>query len=151
MKYFAKWIATGTSPDKYRAKIYYEGWKRKIKFATIESISEHYTSEEFETILKELDAKCYRNKRVSFSGIVSVQDASKWSGLWIKACDESGNTLKLDTMYDRPVVGTVSKKPCSCIMDIPYDAEKIYIGFLLCGSGYAKVENIEFQVIEHKE
>lgn len=151
MKDFAMgWLPTGTSPEKYRMKIRFKNGKTQIKNVTIEAVSEQYSSEEFGTILKELDADFYRDKRVCFSGTISTSNVTGWSGLWLKVCDNLGNTLKLDNMLDRAVTGSVSKKECSCIMDIPSAADEIYIGFLLCGGGKIRVEDINFQVLDFK-
>lgn len=144
-----RWIVTGTSPDKYQAKIHYNIFSKRIRSANLKSISESCTNREFGTIIREIKATNLIGKEVRFSGDIRSENVSGWAALWIRICDNSGDTLRFNNMKNKAITDTSDKKHYLAIVDVPVDADIIIIGFFLCGRGQIWIDNVEFDIVKN--
>ncbi len=55
--------------------------------------------------------------------------------------------LAFDNMKDRPIKGTTEWRKYEVVLDVPEEAEDIFFGFLLHGTGRAWVDDITFDVV----
>lgn len=143
------WIITGTAPEKYQVSIDNNIYHMGSKAATICSVSEEFSTEEYSTIMQQISAKTFVGKRMRFSGFVKTQDVEGWCGLWMRIDSALGVTLKLDNMQSRAITGTTEWNYYSCILDIPENGAIINIGVLLTGKGQIWFDNADFQEVDH--
>ncbi|QAA33507.1 helix-turn-helix transcriptional regulator [Clostridium manihotivorum] len=142
------WIFTGTAPEKYKFemdnKIYHMG----SRSATICSVGDEFSYEDYSSIMQQISAKNFIGKRMRFSGFVKTEEVEQWCGLWMRLDSAQGVTLKLDNMQNRPIKGTTEWNYYYCVMDIPQDAAVINIGVLLTEKGKIWFDNADFQEVD---
>lgn len=144
-----EWITTGVAPQKYQASIDNKIFNTCTKSATIKSIADEFEAGEFATIMQQFSAKNFLGKRVRFSGFVKTKDVVGWCGLWMRIDSALGDTLKLDNMQSRPIVGTIEWNHYSCVLDVPENAGILNIGVLLYGKGQVWFDNASFQEVDY--
>lgn len=143
------WIITGTAPEKYQMNIDNKIYHMDSKSATICSISDEFSTEEFGTIMQQISAKNFVGKRMRFSGFVKSKEVEGWCGLWMRIDGNLGVTLKLDNMQSRAITGTTEWNYYSCVLDIPENAAVINIGVLLTGKGQIWFDNADLQEVDY--
>lgn len=143
------WIITGTSPEKYQLKIDDNIFHMGSKSATIRSVTDEFSTDEFGTIMQQISAKTFVGKRMRFSGFVKTQEVEGWCGLWMRIDTALSVTLKLDNMQSRAITGTTEWNYYSCVLDIPENGAIINIGILLSGKGQIWFDNADFQEVDH--
>ncbi|GAA0742160.1 AraC family transcriptional regulator [Clostridium oceanicum] len=143
------WIVTGTAPEKYEGSIDNKIYHMGSKAATMRSVGEEFSAEEYGTIMQQISGKTFVGKRMRFSGFIKTEEVEGWSGLWMRIDDASGVTLKLDNMQSRPITGTTEWNYYSCVLDIPEKGAIINIGALLIGKGKIWFDNADFQEVDH--
>lgn len=143
------WIITGTAPEKYHISIDNKIYHMGSKAATICSVGDEFSIEEYGTIMQQISAKTFIRKRMCFSGFVKTKEVEGWCGLWMRIDSDLGVTLKLDNMQSRAITGTTEWNYYSCVMDIPENAAIINIGVLLSGKGQLWFDNADFQKVDY--
>jgi AraC-like DNA-binding protein len=142
------WIFTGTAPEKYKFemdnKIYHMG----SRSATICSIGEEFSYEDYSSIMQQISAKNFMGKRMRFSGFVKTEAVEEWCGVWMRLDTAQGVTIKIDNMQNRPIKGTTEWNYYYCVMDIPQEAAVINIGVLLTGKGKIWFDNADLQEVD---
>ncbi|MCY6371223.1 helix-turn-helix transcriptional regulator [Clostridium ganghwense] len=143
------WIITGTAPEKYQISIDNKIYHMGSKAATICSVADEFSTEEYGTIMQQISAKNFVGKRMRFSGFVKTQEVEGWCGLWMRIDNALSVTLKLDNMQSRAITGTTEWNYYSCVLDIPENGAIINIGVLLTGKGQIWFDNADFQEVDH--
>ncbi|HIR92857.1 MAG TPA: helix-turn-helix transcriptional regulator [Candidatus Egerieimonas intestinavium] len=143
-----QWITTGTAPEKYEMGIDHKIFNTGTGSATIRSLEQEYTPEEYATILQQFSAALYTGKRVRFAAFVKSEAVEGWAGLWMRLDGNFSVTLKLDNMQNRPICGTTQWNLYSCVLDVPEEAQIINIGILLSGKGQVWMDNVSFQEVD---
>ena len=143
------WIVTGTAPEKYFIGIDDKTYHMGSKAATIRSIEDEFSVEEYGTIMQQISAKKFTGKRMRFSGFVKTHEVEGWCGLWMRIDNAYSVALKLDNMQSRAITGTTEWNYYSCVLDIPQDGAIINIGVLLTGKGQIWFDNADLQEVDH--
>lgn len=85
-----------------------------------------------------------RGKTVRYSGWVKTEDVEGgWAGLWWRV---DGPTPKFDNMMDRGPRGTKNWERFTIELQVPVDAEAIYFGVVMPGTGRAWFDALEIEV-----
>jgi hypothetical protein len=96
-----------------------------------------------------------------FGGFIQVALAAPWRGqrvamrAWIKSeqadsgqmwlrIDSANDRLAMDNMDNRPVKGSTGWALYEIVMDVPMEAEYLFYGLLLGGSGRVDFDNVQF-------
>lgn len=93
-------------------------------------------------------AEDFRGKRVRLKGFLKTQDVKKWAGFWLRADDAQNKIVAFDNMQKRGVSGTSDWQTGEIVLDIPPQAEKIYLGLLLDGAGQVWMNALSFEVVD---
>lgn len=137
------WMLTGSHPHEYEIGLDFEevhfgkaaGYIEAAKSATMNG---------FGTMMQTIRGERYKGKRVQFSGFVKSEDVRGWTGLWMRADNENGETAVFDNMFNRKIVGTIEWAQYSIVLDIPGDCKAISFGILLSGQGKAWIDDLQF-------
>jgi len=116
------WWKTGAAPNDYEfglAEDTFEGQR----VAYLRSIVQQARS--FGAFCQTIAAEDYRGKRVRFSAALKATNVTDgWGGLWLRVdgprLDE---TLAIDTMEDRPLVGTTGWQEHALVLDVSAKGE----------------------------
>lgn len=140
------WLVSGNNFDKYDVSmdktIFHSGTK-SVKLSRKDSL---YT-EDFITVMQQVSAKNYINKRIRFSGYFKTNDVDGWGGLWVRIDGKQFEQLKFDNMQNRPIVGTNDWNYYSSVLDVSEEAEVLNIGFLLQGEGELWADDFCLEVV----
>jgi hypothetical protein len=108
--------------------------------AYLRSIAEPARS--FGAFCQTIAAEDYRGKRIRFSAALKVSEVTGWGGLWLRVdgarLDE---TLAIDTMEDRRLVGTTGWQQHALVLDVAA-AATISFGAGLSGEGELLVSRL---------
>jgi hypothetical protein len=99
----------------------------------------------FTGVTQAVSAEPYRGTRVRLRGYARVSGVSRWAGLWMRI--DGPTVVPFDNMHDRPFVGTADWRSADVVLDVPADADAIYIGGLLSGSGTLWIDEFEFDTV----
>lgn len=142
------WLITGVAPQKYQMGLDHEIYHMGSKAATICSFEDGIHDGEYGTIMQQISAKSYVGKRMRFSGFVKSEEVEEQAGIWMRLDNAKGETLKFDTMQNRPITGTTGWNYYSCVMDIPETTALINMGVFLQGKGQIWFDNADFQEVD---
>ena len=142
------WLVSGSNFDKYDVtmdhSIFHSGTK-SVKLSRKDSL---YT-EDFITIMQQVNAKNYINKRIRFSGYFKTKEVDGWGGLWVRIDGKQFEQLKFDNMQNRPIVGTNDWNYYSSVLDVSEEAEVLNIGFLLQGEGELWADDFCLEIVSN--
>lgn len=93
-------------------------------------------------------ARDYRGKRVRFAGSIKTDNVRKWAGFWLRADNEKSDLVAFDNMQSRGVSGTSDWKRGEIVLDIPGDAEVLFLGLILDGAGKAWTRDLVFEIVD---
>ena len=93
-------------------------------------------------------AKDYRGKRVRFKGNIKTSNVQKWAGFWLRADNAQSAIVAFDNMQSRGISGTSDWKPGEIVMDIPDDAEMLFLGLILDGAGKVWTNGLVFEIVD---
>ena len=89
----------------------------------------------------------YLAQRVRLAGWVRVgQIADGWAGLWLRI-DGGGEILVFDNMEERGLRAPGDWVQVDIVVDVPLQAEVIYIGTILVGAGEVWADDFTFEVV----
>jgi hypothetical protein len=140
------WWKTGAAPNDYEfgpAEESFEGQP----VAYLRSIVQQARS--FGAFCQTIAAEDYRGKRIRFSAALKATNVTDgWGGLWLRIdgarLDE---TLAIDTMEDRPLVGTTGWQEHALVLDVAAAAATISFGAGLSGKGELLVSQLAFEEV----
>ena len=89
----------------------------------------------FGTMMRELDASPYREKRLRMKAQVKANQVEDWAGLWMRIDGPSGECLGFDNMQSRPIKGATGWQSYEVVLDVPKQSARIACGILLTGKG----------------
>lgn len=90
----------------------------------------------------------YRNKRVRLKGMIKAKDVSKWAGFWLRADNEKNKIVAFDNMQKRGISGTADWTSAEIVLDVPPDAERMFLGLILDGKGKAWMRDLTFEIVD---
>ena len=128
------WWKTGVAPNDYAfglAQETLQGQRVAYLRSTVQP------ARRFGAFCQTIAAEDYRGKRIQFSAALKANNLTDgWGGLWLRVdgprLDE---TLAIDTMEDRPLVGTTSWQQHALVLDVAAAAATIAFGAGLSGEG----------------
>jgi hypothetical protein len=140
------WWKTGAAPNDYEfglAEKRFEGQP----VASLRSIVQQARS--FGAFCQTIAAEDYRGKRIRFSATLKANNLTDgWGGLWLRIdgprLDE---TLAIDPMEDRPLVGTTGWQQHALVLDVAAAATTISFGAGLSGLGELLVSQLAFEEV----
>lgn len=144
------WVKGGGQNSKYKMGIEEGSGKNGNKAATIKSYDKDV--EDFGNLMQSFSAVKYLNKRVRMSGFIKTKDVEKWASFWVRVDQEhSAKSLAFDNMMvgrDRSVKGTTEWTKYEIVLDVPSNADKIVIGFMMGGFGQMWVDDLKFEIVD---
>jgi hypothetical protein len=99
----------------------------------------------FAGVTQAISAEPYRGARVRLRGYARVSNVSQWAGLWMRI--DGPTATAFDNMVGRPLHGTADWRLADVVLDVPSDADAIYLGALLSGSGTLWIDEFEFDSV----
>ncbi|HST57588.1 MAG TPA: hypothetical protein VLK84_02800, partial [Longimicrobium sp.] len=96
----------------------------------------------FGTLLQRVDAAPYRGRRVRFRAWVRTELAPgpTWMGIWLRVDRPNGAIGFFDNMETRPITGRTGWTQYEVAGEVAADAETLYFGALLVGTGQGWVD-----------
>lgn len=112
-------------------------------------VSREPASSSFGSFSQLIKADDYRGKRVRFAAYVKTREVTSTQGGagLVMRVDGRGGLLAFDNMMNRPRRGTTGWTFASVILDVPQDADGLYLGFLLMGSGEAWIDDASLEIV----
>ena len=109
----------------------------------------------FGTLIQKIDAEDYRGERVRMTAYVKTRNIhGDGVGMWMRV-DAKGSgqsrVLSFYNMCDRPITGTTEWQKYEIVLDIPRKSEEIFYGLLLHGTGQAWLQDVKFEIVNHKQ
>jgi hypothetical protein len=140
------WWKTGAAPNDYEFGLSDESFEGQ-PVAYLRSIVQQARS--FGAFCQTIAAEDYRGKRIQFSAALKANNVTDgWGGLWLRIdgarLDE---TLAIDTMEDRPLVGTTDWQQHALVLDVAAAAATIAFGAGLSGKGELLVSQLAFEEV----
>jgi hypothetical protein len=128
------WWKTGAAPNDYAFGLAEESFEGQ-PVASLRSIVQ--TARSFGAFCQTIAAEDYRGKRIRFSATLKADNVTDgWGGLWLRVdgprLDE---TLAIDTMEDRPLVGTTGWQQHALVLDVVAAAATNSRGPAVSGQG----------------
>ena len=141
-----QWWKTGAAPNDYEFGLAQERFQGQ-RVAYLRSIVQPARS--FGAFCQTIAAEDYRGKRVRFSAALKANNITDgWSGLWLRVegprLDE---TLAINTMEDRPLVGTTGWQQHALVLDVAEEATTIAFGAAVSGVGELLVSQLAFEEV----
>src|SRR5918994_7433270 len=140
------WWKTGAAPNDYEFGLAEETFQGQ-PVAYLRSIAQPARS--FGAFGQTIAAEDYRGKRIRFSAALKATNLiGGWGGLWLRVdgarLDE---TLAIDTMEDRPLVGTTGWQQHAIVLDVAAATATIAFGAGLSGEGELLVSQLAFEEV----
>jgi hypothetical protein len=140
------WWKTGAAPNNYEFGLAEDTFQGQ-PVAYLRSIVQPVRS--FGAFCQTIAAEDYRGKRIRFSAALKATNvADGWGGLYLRVdgphLDE---TLAIDTMEDRPLVGTTGWQQHALVLDVAAAAATISFGAGLSGTGELLVSGLAFEEV----
>lgn len=104
--------------------------------------------EGFVGIMQSFSADNYLGKRVRFSALAKSEDIEGYGGLWMRVDDVGGGSSAFDNMQDRGIEGTTDWTPYSVVLDVSQEAQGIFFGILMPGTGQLWITNVNFEIVD---
>jgi hypothetical protein len=97
----------------------------------------------FGSMAYKLDAVKYHGQRIGLFGDMSTVAATS-AQFWMRIDGAGGKVLGFDNMANRALTGDKAWTHFQIVLDVPSDAQVIYLGLILVGSGSASARDIRF-------
>jgi hypothetical protein len=140
-----KWLVGGSDPAGYTAGA--DGSTAAVPGGDIWLSSSTAGVGEVGTTGAKIPLGAYRGKRLRLQGLLNAANATNGAMFWMRVNDPHG-VASLDTMSDRPLMGTTGWRPFSIVLDVPEDANDIAFGLILRGTGRVSVSRIALDVVD---
>lgn len=139
------WFVNGSHPRSYIVGLD----ATEVKVAPISSYIKSIESDipGFGGMMQSFDAKEYHGKRVRFSAWIKTAKVSKSANIWMRV-DGTKGILRFDNIDNRAPNGTRDWQHYAAVLDVPEEAEGIYIGFFVSGTGQAWFNDAKFDVVD---
>lgn len=108
----------------------------------IERTSE--SPKDFSTLTKSIPMN-FGGSKIELRGFIRTEDVSNFAGLWLRE-DGAEGQLDLANMQERQLKGTTGWSEYSITLPLNPAARKLYLGFLVAGTGKAWVDDLQLRV-----
>jgi hypothetical protein len=103
---------------------------------------------QFIALNQTFSANDYRGKRVRLKGMIKTKEVSKWAGFWLRADNEKNKIVAFDNMQQRGISGTTDWTAAEIVLEVPSDAERMFLGLILDGKGKAWMRGLTFEIVD---
>jgi hypothetical protein len=140
------WWKTGAAPNDYEFGLAEETFQGQ-RVASLRSIVQPAGS--FGAFCQTIAAEDYRGRRIRLSAALKANDVTGgWGGLWLRIDGvRPDETLAIDTMEDRPLVGTTGWQQHALVLDVAAAAATISFDAGLSGAGELLVSQLAFEEV----
>jgi hypothetical protein len=151
------WKLRGTAPEDFAVEVdssAYTAGKSSVSLASLRNTFGWGTLYQF------ADAKPLQGRRIEFSADIRTSDVQRQANLFVRADDEKGNAVAMDTMWysytedrrddrlvNRTITGDSDWTTRHIVLDIPANAAVISYGVALLGSGRVWIDNAQFELV----
>ncbi|MDQ6768870.1 MAG: hypothetical protein M3Z54_02660 [Gemmatimonadota bacterium] len=139
------WVGTGTRPQDYRVTIANDSAFDGGATAHLRGRTSH--TNDFGTLMQSISARHYRGQRVRFAGQIRIENVINAAALWLRADDACGRVLTFDSTEQHSDRGTAGWRTHTVVFDVPADAQNLYFGTLVVGSGDAWIRDLHLEVV----
>jgi hypothetical protein len=142
------WWHAGTNPTGYSVDIDRTISHDGKSSARIKAVVPTPTG--FGSLMQMSKADKFLGKRVRMSAWVRVENVVGSSGLWLRVDGQNQDPtdpLIIDTMRDRPIVGTRNWQRYEIVLDVAKEAHDIAFGAVLWGNGTLWVDEMRFEIV----
>ena len=109
----------------------------------------------FGTLIQTIGADDYLGERIRMTAYVKTEDIrGDGVGMWMRidGKDRSSKGLSFYNMCDKPITGTTDWKKYEIVLDVPKKkSDSIFYGLLLYGTGQAWLQDVKFEIVDHKQ
>ncbi len=98
------------------------------------------------TTLHRAIAMNFSGKTIQLRGFLRIENVTAFAGLWMREDGESDNTLAFDNMQDVALKGTSDWKEFTITLPLHEEANQLFFGALLVGSGKIWVDDLQLLV-----
>ena len=150
------WRLRGTAPEDFVVEVDSNEHTSGKSSVSLASIRDTFG---WGTLFQFADAKSLQGKRIEFSADIRTADVQRGANLFLRADDEKGNAVAMDTMWysftedrqddrqvNRVVKGDTDWTTQRIVIDIPVNAVVISYGLGLDGPGKAWIDNAALEV-----
>ena len=140
------WTPFGSTPEAYQVGVEAGVGRTDVLSIHIHSLPE---AEEpgYMMAAQGFQAGNYLAQRVRFAGWVRVgQIGEGWAGLWLRI-DGGGDILVFDNMETRGLRVPGEWVQVDIVVDVPLQAEIVYIGSILVGAGEIWADDFTFEIV----
>ncbi len=102
---------------------------------------------DFASSFQDISAANYVGKRVSLNGYLKTEGVTDWTALWMRI-DSGKSVLAFDNMQDRPIRGDTEWTHHAVVLDVPANATRIRLGFMLAGSGKSWLNGAKLEIVD---
>jgi hypothetical protein len=102
----------------------------------------------FRSMTRGVHGHAHRGRRLRLAGLLSTENVTGRVGLWMRVDGLNWERLAYDDMEDRALTGTTAWTRAAVVLDVPPDAERVFYGVLLRGSGAVRSTEIEFEPVD---
>jgi hypothetical protein len=140
------WWKTGAAPNDYEFGLAEERFEGQ-PVAYLRSIVQQARS--FGAFCQTIAAEDYRGKRIRFSAALKANHVTNGWGVLLLRVDgpRLDETLAIDTMEDRPLVGTTDWQQHALVLNVAAAAATIAFGAGLSGEGELLASQLAFQEV----
>jgi hypothetical protein len=142
------WWKTGAAPNDYESGLAEETFQGQ-RVASLRSIVHQPAASARSARRSPIAAEDYRGRRIRFSAALKANNVTGgWGGLWLRIDGvRPDETLAIDTMEDRPLVGTTGWQEHALVLDVAAAAAMISFGAGLSGEGELLVSKLAFEEV----
>jgi len=140
------WHVSGSKPESFETGL--DSSVSRDGFQCAYLRSSETGVEGFGTVMQKISSDAYRGSRIRLRGWMKSEEVKEWAAFWIRTDgSETGQTLTLDNMQNRPITGTNDWQQHELVIDVDFDAHLIAFGFLLFGEGAVWVDDLSLEVV----
>lgn len=139
------WAMRGTAPRDFTFGVDLAGGREGRRAAKVSSRVAAPTG--FASLMQDLLADEYRGQRVRWSGYLKTEAVVEWCALWMRVDGPNHKAIAFDNMQSRPRTGTTDWHPCEVVLDVATEAEGVFFGLLLNGTGTVWMADVALEVV----
>lgn len=136
----SNWHMTGTNAAGYDGSRSVDG--AGIATITIKANGQA-NAQAFGTMAYKMAAAKYQSHHIEVSGDISTAAATSGQ-FWMRVDGPGDKPLGFDNMANRALTGDKPWTHFQIVLDVPSDAQTIYLGLILVGTGSASARDIRF-------
>lgn len=142
------WMKVGSKPEHYIVGTDNKNVYTNKKSMFIQGMYE-CNEKDFGTVMQNIGAKNYLNKRLKLSVHLKSNDWQGWAGIWLRTNDKKNKVLTFENTQNRPIKGTTDWQLQEIVLDIPQTTDYIAFGIITSGKGMLWADNIKLDIVSN--